>query len=192
MELKLLFSYIGILISLVAFIYYYYSIYKGDTKPHVYTWLIFSLTLWVWFIIQIQNEWWYGSYVTLAEFIWCFVVFLLALKYWEKNITRFDTFCLILAVISLVLYLSFKLAIISTILIIAVEIFAIIPTYRKSYMKPHEETTVIYYLSSLVYIFSILWLSEHSFATYWYPTSIIIADSILVIYLLVRRKILSK
>lgn len=45
MELNLIFSIIWIILSLGAFIYYYYSILKWDTKPHIYTWLIFTISL---------------------------------------------------------------------------------------------------------------------------------------------------
>ena len=188
MELKLIFSIIWTLISLLAFLYYYYSILKWDTKPHIYTWLIFWLSLWTAFIIQIHNNAWYGAYVTLMEFTWCLIAFLLAFKYGEKNITKFDTLCLILALASIAMYVWFKTGVISTLLIILVDILAIIPTYRKAYNKPHEETIVIYIMSFVIYIFAIAWLSTYSFTTYWYPLSIMIADLLLVAFLLIRRK----
>jgi len=188
MDYKIILSILWTIISLLAFLYYYYSILKWDTKPHIYTWLIFWLSLWTAFIIQIQNGAGYGAYVTLMEFSWCVIAFLLALKYGEKNITKFDTSCLILALLWLALYLGFKTAVISTVLIILVDILAIIPTYRKSFHKPDEETIVIYIMSFVIYIFAIGWLSIYSFSTYWYPLSIMIADLCLVAFILIRRK----
>ena len=192
MELNLIFSIVWIILSLGAFIYYYYSILKWDTKPHIYTWLIFTISLGTAFIVQIQTGGGYGSYVTLMEFFGCFIAFILGLKYGEKNITRFDTLCFILALIALLLYLNFRLAVVSTILIILVDLLAIIPTYRKSFLKPHEETIVIYIMSAWVYIFSIAWLTQYSFTTYGYALSIVLADILFVAYVLWRRKQLQK
>ena len=188
MDFKIIFTVLWTLLSLGAFIYYYYSILKGDTKPHIYTWLIFTISLGTAFIVQIQTGGWYGSYVTLVEFFCCFIAFALGLKYGEKNITSFDTLCFVLALIALSLYLSFELAIISTILVIIVDVLAIIPTYRKSYSKPDEETIVVYIMSAWVYLFAILWLASYTFTTYWYALSIVVADILFVAFVLWRRK----
>lgn len=192
MEIKLILSSVWILLSLGAFIHYYYSILKWETKPHIYTWLIFSLSLGTAFIIQLQSGWGYGAYVTFIEFLWCFIALLLWLNYWEKNITKSDTVCLMLAVFTLFLYLSFKLAVISIILVIIIDTLAIIPTYRKSFHKPHEETIVIYLISAWVYVFAILWLESYSFTTYWYPLAIMLADIVFVLYILWRKKLYEK
>jgi len=139
MEAKLFFTLIWVALSLWAFLYYYYSILKWDTKPHIYTWLIFAISLATAFIVQVQSGGWYGSYITLVECIGCLIAVALWVKYWEKNITRFDTVCFIWAMLSLILYVNFKLAIVSTILIILVDVLAIIPTYRKSFSKPMKK-----------------------------------------------------
>lgn len=188
METKLILSILWTFISLWAFLYYYYSILKWDTKPHIYTWLIFWISLWTAFVIQVNNNAGYGAYVTFMEFAGCLIAVLLALRYWEKNITKFDTLCFTLALLSLVLYLIFKTAVVSTILIILVDILAIIPTYRKSFNKPNEETIIIYIMSFVIYIFAIAWLTSYTFSTYWYPLSIMLADLLLVAFILSRRK----
>lgn len=191
MELKLILSFCGILLSLWAFIHYYYSVLKWETKPHIYTWLIFSISLWTAFIIQLQSWGGYGSYVTFIEFLWCLIALILWLKYGEKNITKSDTLCLALALFTLFLYLNFKLAVISTILIILVDILAIIPTYRKSWSKPQEETIVLYLISAWVYIFAILALDSYNFTTFGLPLAIIIADTTFVLYIFWRKKTLN-
>lgn len=186
-ELKLLFSVVGGIISVGAFLYYHYSIVRGQTKPHIYTWLVFTLSLAIAFVIQFQNGAWYGAYITLAEFLWCFVVFLLSFKYWEKNITLLDTLCLVLALLSMWLYLALRLDVISTILIILIDLLAIIPTYRKVFWKPQEEAIVFYIISGAVFWFSILWLTQYNFTTYAYPLSVVVLNYLLVVLIAIRR-----
>lgn len=76
--------------------------------------------------------------------------------------------------------------------LILVDLLAIIPTYRKSYLKPYEETIVIYIMSASVYMFAFIGLQDYSFTTYGYIISIVIADLLLVAFLLIRRKQLTE
>jgi hypothetical protein len=41
------------------------------------------------------------------------------------------------------LWVIFKLAVVSTVLIILIDFFAIMPTYRKTYKKPFEEAILM-------------------------------------------------
>jgi len=190
MELKLFFTIIWILLTLWAFSHYFFSIYKWITKPHSYTWFTFSLLLLISFFIQKENGGWLWVWVLFTDFICCFIAFLAALKYWEKNITQSDKIFLLWAMISLISWLILKQVYISAILIIIIDIFAILPTYRKSWTKPNEETIIIYLVSGLIFMASLLAIENYNFLTTSHQITIITLDWWLVVYLLVRRKVL--
>lgn len=192
MELKLVFSLFGMLLSLGAFLHYFWSIKRGETKPHVYTWLIFSLLLTPSYFIQVANGGWFGTYVLLIELLGCISVFLLALKYGEKHITVSDKVFLGWAIITIFAWLIFKAPYISTCLIIIIDFFALLPTYRKCYMKPHEETIIMYLISGGIFLSSLLAIEHYSFLTMGHQISIILFDWGLVLFILLRRKILKK
>ena len=192
MELKIIFSIIWIILTLGAFAHYFWSIWKWKTKPHVFTWLIFSILLGISFFIQRDHGGWVGTWVLAADFICCFIAFIVAIKYWEKNITFSDKIFLTGAVLSIIAWLIFKAPYISTMLITLIDFFALLPTYRKCWNKPQEETIVMYFVSGCIFLFSLLAIENYSFLTTWHQAAIILFDWWLVLYIVTRRKMLQK
>jgi len=191
-DIKLFFTWLGILLTIGAFTHYFWSIYKGSTKPHSYTWFTFSLLLLISFFIQRENGGWLGTWVLFVDFVCCFLAFLAALKYGEKHITYSDKLFLSWAMIALIAWLIFEQPYISAILIIVIDIFAILPTYRKSWSKPDEETIIIYLVSGLIFVSSLIAIESYSFLTTSHQITIILLDWGLVAFLLWRRRILNK
>jgi len=163
-----------------------------STKPHSYTWFTFSLLLLISFFIQRENGGGLWVWVLFTDFVCCFIAFLAAIKYWEKNITKSDKVFLFWAIVSLISWLLFKQAYVSAILIVLIDIFAILPTYRKSWSKPHEETVIIYLISGLIFVSSLLAIENYNFLTTSHQITIITLDWWLVAYLLIRRQQLWK
>ncbi len=190
MELKLIFAFTGIILTIWSFIHYFWSIKKWDTKPHIFTWIIFTLLLWISFLIQKENGWGVWTYILLAAFICCFTISLLAYRYGEKNITFSDKCFLTWGILALMSWVVFSQPFISVMLIILIDLFAVLPTYRKTWNKPFEETTVMYAVSGITYILSLLAIENYSFLTTWHQIAIIIFDLGLVAYILMRRKTL--
>ena len=192
MDIKLLFSILGAIILIMMFAHYYHGIFKWKIKPHSYTWLIFTLILTLSFFIQINNWGWFWTYVLWLDALACVVTFLLSLKYWEKDIKSSDKISLLLALFAIVLWILFDVPVISVILIICIDLLGLLPTFRKSYMKPYEETITMYFLSWVIFLFSAIAIDSYSFLTVWHQLAIIIFDWWLVLFLLYRRKILPK
>ena len=136
---KLLFSLLWIFLSLWAFLHYFWSIYKWQTKPHMFTWLIFSVLLVSSFAIQTEYEWWLGTYIVLSELIGCFLAFLLSLKYGEKHITLSDKIFFTLALVAFILWLVFDLPTISVIFIILVDLFVLLQPIENLSQNPKRK-----------------------------------------------------
>lgn len=62
------------------------------------------------------------------------------------------------------------------------------PTIRKSYHKPHEETLVHYVLAGLKFVFAIFALDNYTLVTWLYPASLVAANLFFVFMLMVRRR----
>src|SRR5690348_16754765 len=57
----------------------------------------------------------------------------------------------------------------SVVLAIITDALGFVPTFRKSYHKPNEETTVAYFLGGLKYIFALAALDTFSVVTALFP-----------------------
>lgn len=190
-DYKIISSILWIMITCIWYYYYIKEIYKWENKPHLYSWIIWAMGLLIWFFIQIFHNWWYWSFVTLIEAFFCISIALIAIKKWEKNITIWDKLSLLGAFISIFFWLILKQPIISVILIILIDFFWFLPTFRKSYWKPFEESISVFTAWAILFTLAIIWLKEYTFLTYAYLLTIVILDSILVIMILIRRKLIT-
>lgn len=186
----ILFS-LWIIASTIGFWFYFKDLFYGKTKPHIFTWFLWALMWYIGFGIQITNNWWLGSYIMLYFSIMPTIVFLYALRSGSRNIAKIDYLFLLLAIIAILFWLILDLAYVSIILLLSIDSMAYLPTFRKSYMKPYEETVILYVLVNIWYIASIVTFDSLVFENYWYPAGLIIVNFIFVSFILIRRKQLS-
>jgi hypothetical protein len=189
MEYKPLFAGISIFIAIISYLPYIKDVLQNKTKPHAFTWLVWAVLTVVGLMAQIEGK--AGSVVWVSVFtlIVCLFILGLALLKGRKNIVRADWISLVGAGTALGLWLFTKNGVLSILLAVCVDIFALVPTLRKSYMRPHEETISAFVMSALKYIFAIFTLDHYSILTVLYPVGYsIVFNTLFVTMLVVRRK----
>ena len=72
------------------------------------------------------------------------------------------------------------------------DVLSKIPTFRKSYLRPNEESITVWSVDTVLYSLSIVVLSTISWTTALFPAEIVAADVLLVAMILFRRKQPSK
>ena len=103
-----------------------------------------------------------------------------------------DRISLGVAMMALIFWWFTKDPTISVILItVADAIGGFVPTFRKAWHKPFEETISTYRYGSLYYMLSLFALESYSIATTFYPATIVLVNSSFVVMVLIRRKKLS-
>lgn len=175
-------------IGLLSYIPYIRSILGGTTKPHLYSWLIWTIIMGVISVIQYKEGASFGAYVSYATFLTNFTVFCLALKYGTKDITFIDHVALGLALISIVLWMSFSAPLVAVIILCFVQIFAIIPTYRKTWIDPSSENPIIYFISVVKFTIGIFCLGILSLENTLFPVAIVLSNAVLCFIWLVGNK----
>ena len=188
MLLPTIFTIGALILVLVGYVPYIRDIFKGKTTPHAFTFLIWTLSTAVSFFLQIKGGAGPGAWITCAGVIFQLFIFCLCLRYGTKNVTRSDVFFLILALISLGLWLLVDQPVAAIILAVLVEIFGFIPTVRKSWHEPYSETLFTYWIYVIRHAMAVLALSQFNILTVLFPFTLTIANFIVAILLVVRRK----
>ena len=187
---KIIFAILALIISLTAFYPYIRDIFLGRTKPHVYTWLIWTITQsTAVFALWYGGGGWGSVELTTGTFF-VFIIFLFSLKRGTKNITKSDTVILFIAVLSILIWWKLNNPILAVIMVSLIDAFGYIPSYRKCWSDPWSETLSTWGLFAVGNIFAILALNEYNILTLSYLITIIICNVILIIISLLRRKIL--
>ena len=187
MDYKHILGIIAILIALYSYIPYFRDIFLGKTKPHAFSWLIWSLLTGIAFVAQLVDNAGPGAWVTGVTALVCFLIFVAALRNKEKDITRSDWVSLIGAGIALAFWFITKGPLVSVILVTIIDALGFFPTFRKSFHKPHQETAQTFFLSGLKFVFAIIALENYTVVTWLYPLSLIIMNWVFVTMLLIRR-----
>lgn len=180
-------AFIGILLVVLGYIFYYRDIFRRSTKPHAFSWFIWTLTMSVGFAAQFSEDAGPGSWILLTETFFSGSIFFLSLFIGEKGYTVSDWIALSLAFLSLVAWKITGSPFLSVILITLVDLFAFYPTVRKSFRKPYEESVFLYVCSVCKYVLLLLALDVFSFITAFYPACLVVLNAGFVSFVLIRR-----
>mgnify|MGYP001365120317 CR=1 FL=1 len=178
---------IALALSFGGSVVYILSILKGQSKPHLYTWLVWSILPTIAFFAQIHDNAGPGAWVTGMTALSCSVTTLLALRYGEKNITRGDRWALAASLIAIVPWLITDDPFWSVILVAIIDTVAFIPTFRKSWHKPYEENLSSYNLHSLKMTLSMFALTNVTVITILYPLSFVAVNIVFTVFCFGRR-----
>lgn len=178
----------AMIVAFLSYVPYFRDISVGKTKPHAFSWLIWGVLSGISFAAQITGRAGPGSWVSAFTTVVCFIIFFLALKKGEKNIVALDWFSLFGAAVAILAWLLIKGPLFSVFLITIIDVFGFLPTYRKSFNKPTQETLVTYVLSGLKYVFALLALNNVSIITALYPASVLFMNWTFVLMLIMRKK----
>lgn len=178
---------LAVVIGIIGYIPYFRDIFKGKTKPHAFSWLIWGILTAIAFAGQVTSNGGYGAWVTGFTAFCCFIIFLIALQKGSKEFPLVDWISLGGAFAGLILWAVTKNPLTAIILVTIVDTIGFIPTFRKSYTRPNEETLATYTLSAIKYIFGIAALSTFSLVNILYPISLVVTNSLFIFMVLIRR-----
>lgn len=180
---------VATLIAIYSYIPYFRDIFRHRTKPHAFSWFIwFTLTA-IGFAAQLSDNGGPGAWVTGFTALVSFFIFLAAVWWGERDITLSDWICLAGALLAIGFWAVTETPLLSVVLITVIDAIGFIPTFRKSYHKPHEETMQTFALSAVKHVLAIMALNNYSIVTILYPASLVIMNGLFVSMLIKRRKI---
>jgi len=183
---------IAALLGLLGYGLYFRSIFRGETRPHLFTWLIYFLIDIIVFAAQIMKGAGPGAWTTLTGVIGSLCVSFIALRLGEKHITKTDWISFIAALCAIVLWQTTNNPLIAIVIAATINFLAIFPTLRKSYSNPYQESISIWVVDIMRFGLGITALVSLNWTTALFPSAVITANVLLVGMILIRRHILTR
>lgn len=183
---------IATVVALISYLPYFRDIIARKTKPHAFTWLIWGVLTCIAFAGQIAGHAGAGAWVTGFTALVCLAIAAVAAVGGERNIARLDWVALTGAAVALLFWFLTSGPLLSVILITIIDNLGFVPTLRKSYARPGEETVSTFALSGFKWVLGILALERITVVTALFPVSIVVASWLFVVMLLVRRRQLAR
>src|SRR2546430_8172016 len=169
-------SFVGIAavgLNLLAFWPYIGDTLRGKTKPHMYSWLAWTLITGMLFAGQVAGRAGPGAWATGCTTALDLVVFILSIRRGTTDITRSDRMCLGGALAALIGWVLSDSLTLSIVLVTIVDTLAFVPTVRKTLKAPEGETFITYPISSLRCLLSVFAITQYSVITCLYPLAML-------------------
>jgi len=179
---------IGVGVALVGYAFYIRSILLGETKPHIFTWLILGLIDGIVFVAQLVSGAGAGAWPLGISIIICSVIVALSVKRGEKRITASDWVFLTAALASIGVWIVMRDPLGAVIILTVINVFGTAPTVRKSFYRPNEESMIPWSLDIVRFILALIALDTFNLTTALFPAGIILTNLCLVTMVLYRRR----
>jgi hypothetical protein len=187
-DYRILLGVAAVAVGLVGFIPYFWDILHRRTKPHAFSWLIWALIVSVTFFAALSKGGGIGECVVGGTALACFLVFVTALFRGEKEIVLLDKLSLAAALMGILFWAVTNNPLNAVMIAVLVDAIGWVPTFRKAYKKPHEETLSMYALSGIGFAISLFALQAVNATTVLYPAYAVVANLAFVAMAMARRR----
>lgn len=169
---KPLLSALATLLTVLAYLPYIRSIYSGHTRPHVFTWVIWSLATGIAFVAVLQAGGGAGAWPIGFS---CGVSLFVAGRAWANrgdiSITNFDWILFVAALAAIPLWLGANDPLWAVVVITIIELLGFGPTMRKTWLQPFSESMSFLVLMVMRNAFVIAALERYTTATLLFPVA---------------------
>lgn len=170
---------------------YLWQILLRQIKPHIFSWFIWGVVGLIGFAAQYAAHAGPGAWTVGVSSIFCLIITVAGLFYGEKSITRSDWACLIFALTAIPAWMATRNPLWAVVIVSAIDATGFYPTFRKSWIKPREESVPTFVLYTFQMFFALTALDTVNVTTALYPATIFVLNMALVFTLLNRRRALT-
>ncbi|QQG37765.1 MAG: hypothetical protein HYS26_04030 [Candidatus Kaiserbacteria bacterium] len=187
-DYQIVLGWLSVIIGLASYVPYFRDIFAGTTKPHPFSWFVWTLITGITFFAQVTAGGGLGAWATGATMVANFAVVLLALRRGERGITKIDWACFVGALAGILVWALTKNPLAAVLIVTVVDALAFAPTVRKAYEKPRSETLSLFVWGVVKYALAIPALAIFNFTTVLFPASVIVLNVLFVGVVLIRRR----
>jgi hypothetical protein len=183
----------AIVLTFAMFVPYIRSIHQGRTKPHAFSWIIWSLGTVVVFFAQLAGRGGSGAWpIGASGIVTAYIAVLVYRKHSDRSITKTDWVFLAVALAALPCWFLTSNPLSAVVLLTAVDLAGFGPTFRSAYSHPHDERIGFYSLGVARNGLAISALEQYSFTTVLFPAAVGIACAVFVAMVAYRRTRLAR
>ena len=186
---KQLFGLVSVVLTFAAYAPYYRSIFKGATRPHIFSWIVWGIANGLVSAAQFDKGAGPAAWVTGVTAALCFGIILLAIRRGEKTITRGDWISFIVALAGMPLWYFADDPLGAVILETAVDMAGCYPTMRKSYAAPYSENLPSWTISTIRSLLSVFAVEHYSLVTVLFPLATVLTNGGVSLMLIWRRRV---
>lgn len=189
---KPLLSMLATVMTVLAYFPYIRSIFRGHTRPHVFTWVVWSLATGIAFVAVLGAGGGAGAWpIGFSCAVSLFVAGQAFLKRGDITVTQTDWLLFFAALAAVPLWLAANDPLWAVVLITLIELLGFGPTIRKTWSCPHSESMSFLLILIVRNTLIIAALDRHTLTTVLFPAAAGVACGVLVAIMIWRRPLIS-
>lgn len=146
------------ILAVFGYVPYIISILLGKTRPNRASWFIWTIVGGLLAVSYIAEGDFHAIWVPLGYFFGPLITAILSLRYGYAVWTRFDTICIVVAILSLIPWYLSNDATLTLIINLLIDASGALPTILKTYREPHTEDVtawVIFFVANTMEMFAV-------------------------------------
>jgi hypothetical protein len=188
MNVHTFFAVIASAIAIISYIPYIRDIRAKKTRPHIFSWFVWTLMTAIYFFAQLSGGEGVGVLASGFTTVISIYIILASLRQAEKSIKPLDWVCFVISLLALLMWLITSTPVYSVALISFSDLMAFVPTFRKSFVDPYSETLATFLLSAVKHVLIVFSLESITFTTSFYTFYLIVINIVFVAMLIIRRR----
>jgi hypothetical protein len=189
---KELISVAAIALTFVLFAGYIRSIHSGEIKPHVFSWIIWTVGTLTVFFAQVSDDAGVGAWpIGISGAITFYIAALSYAKRGDTQITATDWAFFLAALSAFPAWYFTANPLWAVVVLTMADLAGFGPTVRRAYNQPHLESAGFFALGALRNLLVVLALEHYSLTTALFPVAVGGACLLLATMIMVRRRVLS-
>ncbi|MDX2028862.1 MAG: hypothetical protein SFW62_09550 [Alphaproteobacteria bacterium] len=187
MNQHLIFALAAIVLAAVRYGTYFHTIYKGKTKPHAFSWLLWGMVTAIATFAQFDLHG--GPSVWALAFVaaTCLLIGILALFIGDRDYTKSDWIALVFSFMAIPVWKATQNPLAAIFMVMVIDSLSYWPTIRKSFNKPQTEPPISYGFAGLRYFLMLFAVPDPTWESLMYPFFLMALDWGVAIYLVIRR-----
>jgi hypothetical protein len=182
---------LSVALAIIAAIIYVFQTLRGDVRPHPLSRFLFGILSATGYWVQRDQGAHQGSWTLLAMTIICFVFVAASVARGERSFSRQEWSFAVAGGAIFVLYLFTREPNVATALTTIVDALGYGPTFVRGWSHPRKDSVTSFALNGVKFVPSLMAMDPISFATSFYPATLLVLNTAVSTTLLLRRRVVT-
>lgn len=179
---------LSVILAVLAAVIYIAQTLRGEVRPHPLSWFLFGILSLTGFLVQRDEGARQGSWTLLAMTIICFLFVAVSVARGERSFSRQEWAFVAAGGAVFVVYLFTRQSNVAAAMTTLVDALGYGPTFVRGWSQPKKDSVASFALNGVKFVPSLMAMDPLSFATSFYPATLLVLNAAVAIMLVMRRR----
>ncbi len=179
---------LSVALAVLAAVIYIAQTLRGEVRPHPLSWFLFGILSLTGYLVQRDEGARQGSWTLLAMTVICFLFVAVSVARGERSFSRREWAFLVAGGAVFMVYLFTGEANVAAALTTLVDALGYGPTFVRGWSQPKKDSAASFALNGVKFVPSLMAMDPISFATSFYPATLMVLNAAVAIMLVMRRR----